>query len=320
MINKGIENKVRNGMEFGFQEFNKSKFNLEGNPIFIQNGLIKEETHFEEIFNCIREKKSFYLLAGINPYVKYHLGYKFLSQVINYFLSNEHSKGYIIMPKREISLMGRNEDNNEETESFMNLIKNKEKLNLRDDSFEGLDELIFYMSKRYSIQKMKKAFKLEEKDKVSKYLGIFYAIANYFIPNIENKTNFPTLVLANKKHRNLIMYANNLSNDLNLQKISSIILKDVPGKDGSFKMSASNKKSLIYLDSIKEVFPKTITSGGWTETEQLEKGGNPERCPALNIGKFFNGQNTILELGEDCKKGKNCSTCKEKVLRGILKK
>lgn len=319
MVPKDIES-LEGKIDGYFHKFDYSKFTLKKNPLFFQNNLINLENNFQEIQNCLDNKIPFYVVSGINPFAKPHLGYKFISQVFDYFLDEKLSRGYLIIPKKEMRLMGKVKDKQEYTMEFLNLLKNKDKVKLREDSLNGkLGEILDFMYQKYSIKKIKKIFKLEEDDKIGKYLGILYAIANYFIPNLENKTNFPTLVLANGKHKNFLMYANNLSNILNMPKISSIIMEDVPGKDGIYKMSASKRKSIISLENVEEDFLKTNTSGKMTEMEQLEKGGEPENCSSLKIGRFFNEKKILSELEASCKNGNTCSMCKKQILKGIKK-
>lgn len=302
-----------------FKEFNSSEFDLKRNSVFIQNGLISLENKFQDINNCIKKNEPFYVVAGINPYVKLHLGHKFLSSVLDYFLDEQYSRGYLIIPEKEMSLMGRKFDGQDNTKDFLNLLRNKDKVDVRKDSSIEKFGLIELMYSKYSIGKLKKIFKIGDDDKIGKSIGILYAIGNYFIPNLDNKTNIPTLILANEKHKNFLMYSNHFSKYIGLQKISSLVLKDVPGRNGSYKMSASKNKTIISLEDIEKDFLKTITSGRINKLEQYRKGGNPENCYSLKIGEFFNSKEFISDLSEKCRNGGNsCYKCKEKIVGKMI--
>jgi len=304
-----------------FRKFDLNKFHSVDEPLFFKNDLIESEKNFEIVYKSIKDKTPFNVVTGIRPDVRMHLGYKFLANIINYF-SRKGGSIYLINPKNEKILFGEAvTDKSLESTPLYNLLKYKDKLNIRIDSLgKDTNQLMLQIGSYYDIKTLMNKFNLTVSDSISKLLGLLYATSSYFIPNLERKTNYPTLVIGNKAHSSLILLANDFAKKSRLEKISSLFVKFIPGKDGSVKMSVSRESSNIYLDeNIGISFNESLTIKDSNEIVKSQYKMNPKICTAMGIGSFFTPFKEINSLTHKCIKGNDCGSCKKVLLEYILK-
>lgn len=294
--------------DFGFIKFNKKDYPLLKRSPLGNEGVIENEKGFERVYKSFISKSPFYVISGFRSDIKMHLGYKFLAESLNFF-SDLGGINYLINPKTEKLLMGDqiNPESGLKKTIFYSFLKNEKRVKIREDKFEGIDKLVLEVASIFTVKDILNRFKVNQEESINRVWGLIYASMSYFLPNLENETRYPTLILGNRSHANLILFANEVARKKNLPPVSALFLNPIPGKDGSLKMSASKPETAIYLEKLNRGI------------DNIKEGSTFLNCPFYEMGKYFVVEKELNEIKRKCEKKKNCKECKKKVIKKMKK-
>jgi hypothetical protein len=144
---------IEDNLRPGFCTFNKKNFKLPENPVFSENDLIALEKNFSVICSRIAENKGYNVIVGFRPDIKMHLGYRFLSDMINYF-SSYGGQVYLISPELEKKLLGNPIKAGFDIQNthFYRSLKNKNKIIVATDNLgNGTNQMLNEIGNIYSL-------------------------------------------------------------------------------------------------------------------------------------------------------------------------
>ncbi len=325
--------------EFGLEDITPYLKKMKDLPILFRRGAVFGHRDFGVIFDAMNKKKKFSVLTGVNPSASLHFGNKmFLDQAM--FFQKHGADLFIPISNDETYVFKKSQTLEETIENAYNTVipdilgfgfkaKNTHIFISTRDS--RVYELAVKLSRFITLSTLKAIFGFKNETNPGQ---IFYAItqaSHILFPQLDDFGGpRPIVVPIGIGQDPYIKLTRDIAPRAGFIKPSSTYHLFMRAIDGSSKMSASDKKSAIFLTDKPEVAKKKIfnakTGGRGSAEEQKRLGANPDDCVVFEYYKYhlLEKDKDLEKVETECRTGKRlCGECKAEcacLLEKFLKK
>ncbi|HDN83581.1 MAG TPA: tryptophan--tRNA ligase [Candidatus Altiarchaeales archaeon] len=313
--------------KFGIQPFEKFKKLFEDN-LYVRRGIIFGHRDFDKIIDAIKKKEKFFMITGLMPSGKFHLGHKMVAdQMVFYqklgakiFICSADIEAYLM---RNMDLeMCRRITAEEYLANYMALGLDLKKINFWFQSNYRVEYYRFrdQLSKKVTLNELRAIYGDISPAKIISVLSQCADILHPQLPELLGPS--PSVVPVGPDQDPHIRLTRDLASrfqtEFRLILPAATYHKFMRGLDGG-KMSSSKPSSYIALsDKPKEAIQKimnAITGGRATVSEQRDLGGVPEKCAVYDLYFYHlvEDDKKLVEIYHDCRSGNLiCGECKAK--------
>ncbi len=315
-----IEDYKQTAQHFGLEIFDEKMF---PNPNrLMRRGTVFAGRDLKRISECIKTRKPFYALTGIQPSAeKIHFGTKAVVENLAYF-QQEGAETFILIADLEsaatrgISI----EEGRKRAMQFhipaylaLGLDIRKTKFYFQSEN-RTVTKLAFEAAQKITLNEFKGAYGSAEPGKI---LSAITQIGDMIFP--QEKYGRPTsgiipVAIDQEPHIRLCRdYLHKMESTKRFTPISSLYLKFLPSMDGAAKMSKSNPKGNISIPddprNVEKVIKGAVTGGRKTAEEQRKLGAEIEKDMVFELLKqhLVESDKELQKIHDDYKSGKMLS-------------
>lgn len=291
-----IEDYKQTAQHFGLEIFDETMFPQPNR--LMRRGIVFAGRDLKRIADCIKTKKPFYALTGIQPSAeKIHFGTKSVVENLAYF-QQQGADTYILIADLEssaargISL----EEGKKRALEFhipaylaLGLDIKKTKFYFESEN-KTVTKLTFEAAQKITLNEFKGAYGSADPGKILSALTI---ISDMLYPQERAGKPIPGIIpvaIDQEPHVRLCRdYLHKIESQKRFIPISSMYLKFLPSMDGNAKMSKSNPKGNISIPddprNVEKVIKAAVTGGRKTAEEQRQLGAEIEKDMVFELLK-----------------------------------